>query len=153
MSTTHCNRCGKEWGIHGYACADNDGAHSLDRLVERPLWKWAFMFWWRDVVIGWKSYRVARLESKMTLIQAANGQHQRCEPAAEDSRFASDTDGWLASAACCGWAVSTRSSPVPLLTPVTYVRDILKCAAPMAPASFVVGIEAPPQDHVLAIHP
>ena len=72
MSTTHCNRCGKEWGIHGYACADNDGAHSLDRLVERPLWKWAFMSWWRDVVIGWKSYRVARLESKMTLIQAAN---------------------------------------------------------------------------------
>jgi hypothetical protein len=33
-----------------------------------------------------------------------NDQHQRCEPAAEGARTATDIDGWLASAAWCGWA-------------------------------------------------
>ena len=35
-------------------------------------------------------------------VGASNDQHQRWEPAAEDSRIVTDLNGWLSSAACCG---------------------------------------------------
>src|SRR5207237_2144661 len=42
----------------------------------------------------------------------ANDQHQRWEPAAHDSGTESQVNGWLPSAACCGWASSDSDNNV-----------------------------------------
>jgi hypothetical protein len=39
-----------------------------------------------------------------SLFVMANGQDQRCEPAAKEALIPVDVNGWLASTACCGWA-------------------------------------------------
>jgi hypothetical protein len=43
--------------------------------------------------------------------QQANDHHQRCEPAADSSRIVTEPNGWLASAAWCGWVMDCRRSP------------------------------------------
>jgi hypothetical protein len=46
------------------------------------------------------------LRIRVTLMP--NAQHQRWEPAAADTRKATDLKGWLSSAECCGSALSSR---------------------------------------------
>ena len=40
-----------------------------------------------------------------------NDHHQRWEPAADDVGVVADVNGWLSSAACCGWAHGSYSKP------------------------------------------
>ena len=50
------------------------------------------------------------ITAAVSVIDLPNGQQQRCEPAAEGGRIASDVNGWLASAECCGYALPLFAS-------------------------------------------
>jgi hypothetical protein len=48
--------------------------------------------------------RAAKFPMASGCVHRTNGQHQRCEPAANGFGIVSELNGWLASAACCGSA-------------------------------------------------
>src|SRR4051812_47730582 len=56
--------------------------------------------------------RTAVGDQEPTYTYKANDHHQRCEPAAEGDGTVTDINGWLASAACCHWALLSSLDPM-----------------------------------------